>query len=162
MLLLKSILSERPREEGAMVDPRRDMSEKALNDLRGIHERVSDILGWLLGKPSTYLPDYDIYMLPEYILLVVNLAGVDPTTLKVEVLNPRVVSISGVKKLKVPEALGLSVGLEDSLLVSNYWGRFNVDIDLPEEVETSSAEAVFSSGLLFVKLRRLAKKVDIS
>ncbi len=138
-----------------------DRAVEALNKLKGIHELVNRMISDLFDVKTGYRPDMDMYLCGEYLLLIFNLAGVDPKQLELSV-RPYSVKLAGRRRLKVPERLGIGeLRLEDALYSTNYWGAFDIEVKLPEKIVPAETEAVFEAGLLFVKLKRELHRVKI-
>ncbi len=93
----------------------------------------------------------DVYETPNEIIIQTLIAGVLPENLSINITRD-VVSING----KREESKGVP---NDSYHVRElYWGAFERIVDLPEEVEIDTAEAIERHGMLIIKLPKVDKR----
>ncbi len=93
----------------------------------------------------------DVYETQNEIIIQTLIAGVLPENLTIDITRD-VVSISG----KREESKGIP---NDSYHVRElYWGAFERVVDLPEEVEIDSAEAIERHGMLIIKMPKVDKR----
>ena len=93
----------------------------------------------------------DVYETPNEIIIQTLIAGVLPENLSIDITRD-VVSISG----KREESKGIP---NDAYHIRElYWGAFERVVDLPEEIEIDSAEAIERHGMLIIKLPKVDKR----
>ncbi len=114
------------------------------------HDQVSYNVQEQVEEEVGELP-VDVYETANEIIIQTLIAGVLPENLSVNITRD-VVTISG----KREEHRGIS---EDQYHYRElYWGSFARTIELPEEVEIDSAEAIERHGMLMIKLPKLDKR----
>ncbi len=95
-------------------------------------------------EPSTWSPPVDVYETPEELLVVVEVPGVDPSSIDLAVTG-NVLSLKGAKQAgDLPEPM-LRVR-------ERVFGGFHRQITLPNEVDFDRAEAAMDQGVLRVRL----------
>lgn len=93
----------------------------------------------------------DVYETPGEIIIQTLIAGVMPEHLSIDITRD-VVKISG----KREESKGVP---NDAYHIRElYWGAFERVVNLPEEIEIDSAEAIERHGMLIIKLPKVDKK----
>jgi HSP20 family molecular chaperone IbpA len=93
----------------------------------------------------------DVYETSSEIIIQTLIAGVMPEHLSINITRD-VVTISG----KREENKGVS---PDAYHIRElYWGSFGRTVELPEEVEIDTAEAIERHGMLIIKLPKIDKK----
>jgi HSP20 family protein len=102
-------------------------------------------------EPSSWSPPVDVYETPEEFLVVVEVPGVDPSSVDVAAAG-NVLTLKGVKETgDLPEP---QVQVRERL-----FGAFHRQISLPSEVDFDRAEATIDHGVLKIRLpKRTAAK----
>jgi len=90
-------------------------------------------------------PNVDVYETPHALLVIVELAGVDPDALDVQLFTDAL-AIEGVRRLPPPE--------EDAVYreATIAQGPFRVDVPLPAPVDAESVTAEEAHGILTIRL----------
>ncbi len=91
------------------------------------------------------LPELDLIETDDAYKLVVELPGVDPQDVSIE-LRGDLLTIRGEKKAEHEEKE------ENRYLVERRFGRFERSIRLPAEIDFEKAEATFDKGVLTIRL----------
>jgi HSP20 family protein len=101
--------------------------------------------------PSSWSPPVDIYEAPDAFLLVVEVPGVEPSSIELAAAG-NVLSVKGTKDVgELPE---VQVQLRERLC-----GAFHRQLTLPNEVDFDRAEAAIKNGVLSIRLpKRTAAK----
>lgn len=92
----------------------------------------------------------DVYQTDDDIIVQSTIAGVDQNDVDISVTND-MVTIKG--KRATPEKIRSS----DYYYQELFWGPFSRSIILPEDVDSDNAKASMKSGLLTIRLPKLAK-----
>jgi HSP20 family protein len=102
-------------------------------------------------ESSSWSPPVDVYETPEEFLLVVEVPGVDPSSIDVSAAG-NVLTLKGVKETgDLPEP---QVHVRERL-----FGAFHRQITLPNEVDFDRAQATIDHGVLKIRLpKRTAAK----
>jgi HSP20 family protein len=90
-------------------------------------------------------PAHNLYETDHAVILLVELAGVDPANLHIHV-HPRQVAIHGVRQLAVPAGIRRVEQMEIGA------GPFRLEVPLPRPVDPERAEARYAAGLLEIGL----------
>jgi HSP20 family protein len=90
-------------------------------------------------------PAHNLYETDRGLILVVDLAGVDPSNLHIH-LHPRHVAVHGVRQLSVPEGIRRVEQMEIGT------GPFQLEVPLGLPIEPEQAGARYSAGLLEIQL----------
>lgn len=107
-------------------------------EVRRPQERPTDL------EPSSWSPPVDVYETPEELLVIVEVPGVDPSSLDLAVTG-NVLSLKGIKQAgDLPEPM-LRVR-------ERAFGGFHRQVTLPNEVDFDRAEAAVDQGVLRVRL----------
>lgn len=126
------------------------------SDLRREVDRVFDsaLTGVPLGTngQSRYLPAMDIEETSDRIRLTLEVPGVSPEDLEIEVEN-RLLTVSGEKRFRRESGNDR----EGSHLVERRYGRFARSVMLPETVDAESIGAHFENGVLTVEIPKSAR-----
>jgi HSP20 family protein len=95
-------------------------------------------------EPSSWSPPLDVYETPEEMLVVVEVPGVDPSTIDLAATG-NVLTVKGVKETgDLPEPL---LQVRERL-----FGGFHRQLTLPNEVDFDTAEASINHGVLRIRL----------
>jgi HSP20 family protein len=95
-------------------------------------------------EPSAWTPPVDVYETLEELLVVVEVPGVDPSSIDVATTG-NVLSLKGVKQAgDLPEP---QIQVRERL-----FGAFHRQITLPNEVDFDKAEATIDHGVLRIRL----------
>ncbi len=95
-------------------------------------------------ESSSWTPPVDVYETPEELLVIVEVPGVDPSSLDLAVTG-NVLSLKGIKQAgDLPEPM-LRVR-------ERAFGGFHRQVTLPNEVDFDRAEAAVDQGVLRVRL----------
>ena len=124
-------------------------SRRHIGDLQGeIQELFAEL--WQVprfsGMRSGFLPQCDCYRTddPPALHVVVELPGVDPTTVQV-IASGRALAVAGKRdRPRVSGARYQQMEIE--------YGAFHRQIDLGENVDTSRATATYEAGMLRIEL----------
>lgn len=134
------------------MSPRNDI----FTEFQRIHERMEQAYQRVIGGPGSprfcipFLePPVDIYETPEEIVVLVEMAGISPQDVNLEV-DGTVLTVSGERK-----PLGGRPGRVYSQMEISH-GRFHRDLLLPAEVNAEAAEAVYKDGILEIVLPKAA------
>ncbi len=106
----------------------------------------------------TWRPQMDIYEMPDEIIVLATVAGVEKEDLSVE-LNTRAIKITGSRSSKMPK--------ENTIfrLAEIQYGSFERVLFLPAPIDTNSVTAAYSNGFLQIKMIKLPddkpKKIEI-
>lgn len=102
-------------------------------------------------EPSAWSPPVDVYETPEEFLVLVEVPGVDPSSIDVAAAG-NVLTLKGVKQAgDLPEP---QIQVRERL-----FGAFHRQISLPNEVDFDRAEATIELGVLRIRLpKRTAAK----
>jgi HSP20 family protein len=93
----------------------------------------------------------DLYETPNELIIQTLIAGVLPENLSIDITRD-IVTISGRRE----ESKGIP---NDSYHIHElYWGAFERVVELPEEVEIDTAEAIERHGMLIIKLPKVDKR----
>ncbi len=105
--------------------------------------------GWGFPFPGTtageLLPEVDIVETEDAYKVAMELPGVDPADVSIE-LRGDTLTIRGEKKAEREEKE------ENRFLVERRFGRFERGIRLPAEIEPDKVEATFDKGVLTIRL----------
>ena len=128
-----------------------------------LERQMDDLVGRMLRRPASasyrraWAPHVDVYVTNDEFVLVVDLAGVDPGSVTIEV-EGEAVSITGKRASTTPPECA------DYLQLEIPFGEFERTLLLPSPVEAREATANFDEGLLTVvlpKARRGPQKVQV-
>ncbi|HYZ91609.1 MAG TPA: Hsp20/alpha crystallin family protein [Actinomycetota bacterium] len=128
-----------------------------------LERQMDDLVGRMLRRPASasyrraWAPHVDVYLTEGEFVLVVDLAGVDPSSVTIEV-EGEAVSITGRRESTTPPECA------DYLQLEIPFGEFERTLLLPGPVEAADASANFDEGLLTVRLpkaRRGPQKVQV-
>jgi HSP20 family protein len=122
-------------------------------DVRRIHEELEELFADLWQVPGFaglrqgFRPQVDCYRTeePPAVTLVVDLAGIDPEEVSIEV-SERTVVVSGVRR-RPPLTCRVSYRQMEI-----EYGQFQRRISLAEDVDPAAGEATYERGLLKVVL----------
>jgi len=90
-------------------------------------------------------PAHNLYETDQGIILLVELAGVDPANLHVH-LHPRHVVVHGMRQLAVPAGIRRVEQMEIGA------GPFQLEVPLSSPIDPERAEAHYTAGLLEIRL----------
>ena len=93
----------------------------------------------------------DIYQTPDEIIIEAPIAGVSDDDIDVAIGNDTV-TIKGARERK-NKVKGSDVYLEEC-----FWGKFERQITLPQEIDAENASAAMEKGVLVVHLPKLKKE----
>jgi HSP20 family molecular chaperone IbpA len=116
--------------------------------LESIQELIDDL--WQVprfARRQSFRPNVDSYRLddPPQIVVIVELAGVDPADLRLEV-GERTLLIAGERRRPVVD------GSASYHQVEIEWGPFERRLQLAEDVRPDAAEADYERGVLTIRL----------
>ncbi len=97
-----------------------------------------------------YRPAIDIYEADQHYDLYMDLPGVKPDAVKLEMLEERLI-VSGIRAV-VEKAEGVSAHR-----VERFSGPFSRSVQLPKQLDADKIEAQFDNGVLHVVLPKQAK-----
>lgn len=129
------------RERHISIDPRNTRREPE------VHQQDE----WVEEAAEEGQLTVDVYQTPSDIIIKTIVAGVRPEDLDISISRD-MVTIRG-KRDEKHEASD-----EDFFHRELYWGSFSRTVLLPEEVDTETAEASESHGLLTIKLPKIDKR----
>ena len=130
------------------------MSEKREGGLAGVEHAHVEILG-LLREPvpghlrvssrqhKTWCPPTDVYETDDYVVVKVEIAGVDEDDFSISLDNKRLV-ISGVR-----HDAGAKVGYQQMEIL---YGDFETQVRLNRAIEEEKIEATYQNGFLSVRM----------
>jgi HSP20 family molecular chaperone IbpA len=110
-----------------------------------------------LGREEeAWLPPVDVYEKGEYLVVELELPGVNKQDIKVCVIGSQLI-VEGVKSevKHGPEATGKGVSY---LQLERKLGRFYRRIELPVACNTSEAQAVYDKGILVIELKKIVNR----
>jgi HSP20 family molecular chaperone IbpA len=118
----------------------------------------------LFSHPGQFAPVWtpamDMYETPEAIVVLLELAGVDPDQTEVHT-EPNVLIVRGMRRERHPHREHDEPRSYHALEIP--YGRFERTIRLPPAVDTEAAQATYRDGLLEIVLpKRLPRHVPIS
>lgn len=93
----------------------------------------------------------DVYQTPDEIIIEAPIAGVSDDDLDVAISNDSV-TIKGSRERK-NKVKGTDYYVEEC-----FWGKFERQISLPQEVDAESASAAMEKGVLVIRLPKLRKE----
>lgn len=120
-------------------------SWRPLADLAAIRERVARL------SAGVWTPAADWYATDDAVILVVDVPGVDSSSLEVAVRSDTV-TVAGER---ADTALGAPT------LRERPFGRFERSLRVPEPVEPDTGEAQCRGGVLEIRLRKLHRTIDV-
>lgn len=129
-----------------------------------LERQMDDFVQRLFRRPTpspyqrAWAPHVDVYETPDEFVAVVDLAGVDPSTVTIEIEREAVV-MTGSRPSTTPE------GCSDYLQLEIPVGAFERTLLLPTPVRADQASAKFKDGILTVHLPRAAhtpKRVQVN
>ena len=130
------------------------MSEKREGGLAGVEHTRVEILGLLRepapgqlrvssGQHKTWCPPTDVYETDDYVVVKVEIAGVDEHHFSISLDNKRLV-ISGVRYDP-----GAKVGYQQMEIL---YGHFETQVRLNRAIEEEEVEATYQNGFLSVRM----------
>lgn len=128
-----------------------------IDRLEAIQELIEDL--WQVPRfahlRKGFRPNVDVYRTsePAEVVVVVELAGVEPGTIHVEV-GERALLIAGERPRPA------AAGKPSYHQVEVEWGLFERRLTLPEDVDPSAGEASYERGFLTIRLPAAAKAPD--
>lgn len=117
-------------------------------EVNHIFERLASIESPAADLSSEWCPSVDVFERAGKLVVVVEVAGLGPDTLRV-VCRERELTISGERKERRPP------GIAGFLCMERPLGRFSRTVPLDVAVDLKLAEARLASGLLTITLPRL-------
>jgi len=117
-------------------------------EVNQIFERLASIEAPAAELSSEWCPSVDVFERAGKLVVVVEVAGLGPDTLRV-VCRERELTISGERKERRPP------GIAGFLCMERPLGRFSRTVPLDVAVDLKLAEARLASGLLTITLPRL-------
>ncbi len=133
----KEILNENQNSE------KRHLSLESNHELENKYEKIQ--------KEEVGELPVDVYETPTEIIIQTLIAGVMPENLSIDITRD-LVSISGRREENK------TINDESYHIKELYWGAFERLVNLPEEIEIDSAEAIERHGMLIIKLPKIDKK----
>jgi HSP20 family protein len=121
-----------------------------------IERQMGDLVERLMRRPTSatyrraWAPRVDVYETASEFVAVVELAGVDPGAVTIEI-DGDVVAITGQRPPAVPPEGAALLQLEIP------FGAFDRRLQLPCAVDAQRATADFSDGMLMVRLPKLPR-----
>lgn len=94
----------------------------------------------------------DVFQTDQEIIVQSAIAGVAPGQVNVSFEKDMLI-IEGKREQDAP-------GEKNYLFQECYWGPFSRKLILPEEADTSKAEAIMKQGVLTIRIPRLRKRKD--
>ncbi len=142
-----------PRTTRPVAANRNEMLDPFASFRREMDRLFEDFFGgrtaWSFPFPTLtageLLPEVDIVETDDAYKVVVELPGVDPKDVSIE-LRGDLLTIRGEKKAEHEEKE------ENRFLVERRFGRFERTIRLPAEIEPDKAEAMYDKGVLTIRL----------
>lgn len=102
---------------------------------------------------ESWAPSVDIYESDEAFIILVELAGVNPDAVELDLIGNSLV-IKGERYFPV----------EENILVHRmeiHSGPFEREIILPEEIDEEKVKATWKEGLLVIRLPKKVKKIKV-
>jgi HSP20 family protein len=114
------------------------------------HSHVKEILGDDFSKLTSEIapfvePRMDLLSTNEYFLISIELAGANPNDISLKIDKNNLI-IEGIIR-DTSEAEGTNV-----IYRERFYGNFKKKIEIPSECITGELEAVFSRGILLIKI----------
>ena len=137
-------------------DPLGDLMQLKERMNRLFEEAVSRSTGAGDDRGTTadgWKPPMDVFEQPDRYVLRADLPGVDPSDLEVEVVD-------GTLTLRGERRMDPAIPKEAYLRVERPYGRFSVQLALPDSVETKSIHAVHKSGVTEVILPKRKRETS--
>jgi len=128
--------------------------------------KFQEVVGFLLGPESAEerlgvcYPALDVYENSEELCIEVEIPGVSPDEVNVEVIG-RSLIISGTKKDPL-----LNKGVR-YIRMERSFGKFSRELDIPERFDIEKIDAKFADGLLSIKVSiaqdnvKMVKRIEI-
>lgn len=119
--------------------------------------KFQEVIGFLLGPEGTeerlgvYYPSLDVYENTEEMCIEVEIPGVNPEDVNVEVMG-RTLIVAGRKRDPLVNKGVRYVRMERG------FGKFRREIDIPEMFDLEKVDATFSNGVLIIRVSRLESK----
>jgi HSP20 family protein len=128
-------------------DPRADFGR--------LRREMDDVFGRLAGVPrlarGTPFPPVNLYETADGFVLSAELPGLQPKDVDVSVEGNRV-TLRGERKIEVPDDQQTSLHRRERSS-----GIFRRTIELPAQVDAEKAEAVYKSGVLWLRIPKAAE-----
>lgn len=115
--------------------------------------RFQELIGMLLGPESSeerlgvFYPPLDVYESSDELCVEVEIPGVNPDDVKVEVIG-KTLMITGKKKDQLVNKGVRYIRMERG------FGKFTRELDIPERFNLEKVEAKFVDGVLKVRIAR--------
>lgn len=142
--------------------------EKPFFELSKIQDITKDMLEAVFIKnfqqKRNYKVDVDIFDINDKIILIVNLAGVDPKETEFLVDRDEVI-IKSYRSLFLPQEM---LNLKDynelidyisskAISIENYYGQIEKRVKLPFEVDVNDVKVIYIRGIFFVYLKKIKR-----
>lgn len=125
-----------------------------------INLKFQEIVGFLLGpeagedRLNIYYPALDVYENADELCIEMEIPGVNQDDVNVECLGSTI-RISGMKKDSFVNKGVRYIRMERG------FGRFSRDLEIPDRFDLNQVDANFKDGVLIIKIRRTAQKVEM-
>ena len=100
---------------------------------------------------DAWKPNINIYETETAVLICVDIAGMKPEAIRIEV-EGNILVLRGERPRPIPEHHGSTIGV---LLMEIDTGAFCRDVEIPETVDREKITAKYTDGLLWVSLPKL-------
>ena len=122
--------------------------------------KFQEVIGFLLGpecneeRLGVYYPSLDVYENMDELCVEVEIPGVTPEEVNVEVMG-RTLIISGMKRDSLVNRGVRYVRMERG------FGKFRRELDIPEIFDLEKVDAKFSDGVLIIRIVRSENKAKM-
>jgi HSP20 family protein len=105
---------------------------------------------WRPNSSSSFEPPYDVIELAEKIIILIEVAGVDPNDFRIDLINKRLI-VTGVRHRPALDS-------QAHHRVEIGYGEFRVVVQLQWSVQQNNVSAIYRDGFLQIDLPRQAER----
>lgn len=122
--------------------------------------KFQEVMGFLLGPENNEerlgvcYPSLDVYENSDELCIEVEIPGVSPEEMNVEVMG-RTLIVSGMKRDNLVNKGVRFIRMERG------FGKFRRELDIPELFDLEKVDARFSDGILTIKIARSGNKAKL-
>lgn len=129
----------------------KDSFEEFIGFSRSMDRMLSSLLLQDSGQPlSMWRPPTDVYETDDSVVILVEIAGMDPDQIQVE-FSDKILCISGVRSAKHRRAAAHCLEVQ--------YGDFSSEVYLPGQYDLDAIEAEYKDGFLHIALPKLKPEI---